>query len=197
MQLILDNILASIIAMSIFLILVTVNHRSQQTIVEAANYYAMKKQEFNFIEILASDFQNVREVKTKDGQQTCNGVPNSFGFVAAVKISSNSNNTEVSEVCYQRELVETRPDGTDIYQIQRYVDGVASGRSMAAITKWSIVALNEDNQPVQQTSVEDTEAIRIAFETVSPFLQDELRQAVPRTRWQTTFRPRMLRELVL
>lgn len=201
MQFILDNILAAIIAAVIFLMLVAVNHRTQKAAVETASYYALKKQEYNFIEFLKHDFQNAREVKTTDGLQTWNGNDSTFAFIGEVRDDEASSH-RIAEVQYRYGHVRTR-DGVKLYQVERYVDDGSgtmepAGKSMATLTGWQVQALNGDSQEITSSAnLDKAAAIRIRFEGASPILQEDLDSTLPRTRWKTTFRPRMLQKTTL
>ena len=203
MQFLLDNILASIVAASIFMILVTVNHRAGQATAETASYYALKKQEYNFIEFMKHDFQNVREVKTPNGVQIWNAQDSTFAFVGEVK-DSPSSSRRIAEVQYRYEFVEKRK-GVDLFQVERWVNSSGTsgamepaGKSMPTLTSWKIQTLNKDKQPViDPANIDQAAAIQVHFEAASPILQEELGQTLPRTRWKTTFWPRYLQELTM
>ena len=55
MQFILDNILASIIAATVLMMIVALTIRGYETSLSTTNHYALKQQELNFIEILRQD----------------------------------------------------------------------------------------------------------------------------------------------
>ena len=196
MQFLLDNILASIIAASIFLILVTVNHRASLANVEAASYYALKKQEYNFIEFMKHDFQNVRKIKAAGGANT-------FAFIGEVK-DGPSSSRRIAEVQYRYEFVESRK-GVDLFQVERWVNSNGTsgamkpaGKSMPTLTSWKIQTLNKDKQPITDSAnLDQAAAIYVHFEAASPILQKELGQTLPRTRWKTTFWPRYLQKLAM
>ena len=201
MQFLLDNILASIISASLFLILVTVNHRASQANAETVAYYALKKQEYNFIEFMKHDFQNVREVKTTNGKQTWGMQSNTFAFIGEVKDSPTSSR-RIAEVQYRFRFVNTR-DGVDLYQVERYVDDGSgtmepAGKSMYTLTGWTIQALNKDKQPItSQANLDQAAAIRVRFEAASSLSQAQVTQTLPRTRWKTVFWPRYLQNTAL
>lgn len=201
MQFLIDNIVATIITASLFLTLVTVNHRAGQAAAETASYYALKKQEYNFIEFMQHDFQNVREVKTISGTQSWSGHDSTFTFIGEVR-DSPSSPRRIAEVQYRYGFVESRK-GVKLFQVERYVNNGSgmmepAGKSMATLTGWQIQALNKDKQPINNAAnLDQAAAIRVRFEGASPILQEELGQTLPRTRWKTTFWPRYLQDLTM
>ena len=64
MQLILDNIVATIIAASVTLMLMTAQHSNQMAAVESTVFYMLERQMIDFQSIVRRDMQNVRSVDT-------------------------------------------------------------------------------------------------------------------------------------
>jgi len=176
MHFLLDNLIATLVAGSVFLILIGINHRNQQAAFEAVNFYAMRQQQIAFIDMLKRDMQNVTRLETATEQGN--------EFILFVTEPSTSNEIRV---IYRREPVI----GTDYVRIQRYeIQGssqVAAGRSADTISHWQIVARNAASQPV----VDPTAAtqVYINFEMGAPFREGRI---VKRARWDAAFRPPML-----
>ena len=68
MHFLLDNLIATLVAGSVFLILIGINHRNQQAAFEAVNFYAMRQQQIAFIDMLKRDMQNVTRLETATEQ---------------------------------------------------------------------------------------------------------------------------------
>lgn len=183
MQFILDNLLASIVAGMVFLILAGVSVRSQLATVETVNHYGLKNQELNFIEMLKLDLHGVSAALSVNE----NPVDSSFKFMAFMSPTS----TTETEITYQRTKVGDR-DGVPLYQIKRMEDGYPAGRSMVTVTEWVIEARNHEGGSI--TDPENTGQIYVRFEAAAPWQEDE---TIKRTRWESTFRPPLLRTNVL
>lgn len=180
MQLIFDNIVAVMIAGVLFLILVAVNHRSQMAAVETSNYYALKQQELSFVEMLKRDMQNVTDL------QSITEDPMTLDF--SFKARTDPADTTRKQVVYRR-VVKGLHDGTQLYQVQRFVEGMPDGGSMSTISKWTMVAQNE--QGGQVSDIANARQIFIQFEAMNPFQEGE---TVDKSRWEATFRPPLLQQ---
>jgi hypothetical protein len=176
MHFLLDNLIATIVAGSIFLILVGVNHRNQQAAFESVNFYAMRQQQIAFVDLLKRDMQNVTRLETAAEQGT--------DFVLFVTEPNTSNEIRV---IYRREAVA----GTNFYRIQRYeIQGasqVAAGRSPDTVSSWQIVGRNAANQPVLDPTA--ATQVYVNVEMGAPFREGK---TVKRARWDAAFRPPML-----
>lgn len=180
MQLIFDNLVAIMIAGVLFLILVAVNQRGRTAAIESSNYYALKKQELNFVETLKRDLQNVTNLlSTSEDSLTLE-----FRFKARTDPADTSRHTVVYRRVYQ-----TEQDDESLYQVQRIVEGVSDGGSMSTIVAWSIVAQNSDGVAVGD--VANARQIFVHFEAINPFEKGE---TVDKSRWEATFRPPLLQQ---
>ena len=64
MQLIFDNIVASMVGATVILMMMFVNHQSQLAATEAAGFYVMQQQVIDFTGTIKRDMQNVSSVVT-------------------------------------------------------------------------------------------------------------------------------------
>jgi hypothetical protein len=195
MQFLFDNIVATIVGATVLLMMIATHHRNQLASAEATSYYMLQQQVLDFTSSLQRDMQNVsgaidlaEKAISEDG-----GYVGSFSFMAQI----SPTDTTKRMVTYRRKKVETRyrkdTGSRDYFQIERVVAGNVTGGSIGTITAWSIQVLNEQGNPA--TTVGDARQIRIALEAGSP-VDVEVRDGVTirDTRWQSTFRPRMLRD---
>lgn len=183
MQFLIDNLLATIIATTIFLILVSATLHSQMRNIEMNNLYGLKKQELNFIELLKRDLHGVSKVDNV----TETSIDSSFTFYAQL---DNANPIHIP-VKYKRIKVGMRGD-VPLYQIKRFESGVPAGASMVTVTSWVIEARNSEGGAI--TDPEDAGQVYVRFEAAAPWKDDE---TVKRTRWEATFRPPLLSNNVL
>lgn len=176
MHFLLDNLIATIVAGSIFLILVGVNHRNQQAAFESVNFYSMRQQQLAFVDLLKRDMQNVTQLETATEQGN--------EFILFVTEPNTSNEIRV---IYRRESVVD----TDYFRIQRYeIRGgspVPSGRSSDTVSYWHIRGRNSSGQPVVDPDA--ATQIYVNFEMGAPFREG---RTVKRARWDAAFRPPML-----
>lgn len=184
MQLILDNLAASIITMTIFLMLVAVNHRSQEAEMEAYVFESMRKRQINFIETLRRDMLSLSSMEDIIEDPS----DHTFTFYAWYEGESDS-----MKVVYDRELVEVR-DGVELYQVRRLVGPVSgplvqNGASMGTLTEWSIEARNGQGGEILDPG--EAEQVRIEFALISPLAEE---QPYQRQQWSATYRPRLLQD---
>ena len=183
MQFILDNLLATVIAGMVFLILVSATLQNQLLAVEVQNSYSLKKQEMNFVEVLKRDMQGISKVTSV----TESTIDSSFTFYAQL---DNIDTTKVA-VKYQRTKVGER-NGAPLYQVRRYEDGISAGASMPTITSWTILARNTEGGAI--TDPANAGQVYVRFEAAAPWREDE---TIRRSRWEATFHPPLLRNDVL
>ncbi|NNE47560.1 MAG: hypothetical protein HKN37_12975 [Rhodothermales bacterium] len=188
MQFLMDNIVASIVGATVLLMMVATHHRNQVASAEATSFYMLQQQVLDFTSSLQRDMQNVSSVNDLTEK-----TDSTFSFMAQV----SPTDTTKRLVTYRRKKVESRyrkDVGTrDYYQIERLVAGVVTGGSIGTITAWDVRVLNEEGNPA--SAVGDARQIRISLEAASP-VDVNVRDGVTirDTRWQSTFRPRMLRD---
>lgn len=188
MQFLFDNIVASIVGATVLLMMVATHHRNQLASAEATSYYMLQQQVLDFTSSLQRDMQNVSAAidLTEKSDST-------FSFMAQV----SPTDTTKRQVTYRRKKVESRhrkdTGWRDYYQIERVVAGTVTGGSIGTITSWAVQVLNEEGNPA--STVGDARQVRVALEAASP-VDVEVRDGVTirDTRWQSTFRPRMLRD---
>lgn len=186
MQLLLDNLSASIITLTLFMMLVVINHRDREAQVQEAYFYSLRQQQVNFTQTLHRDMAGI--VRVHQVQEE----PSDLTFSFTTRLADQ---TDTTHVTYKRRKVGEL-NGVDLYQIHRYENAPAGtldpnaymGGSMPTIAAWTMVAQNEDgNIPVNSA---DARQIFVRFETVMPF-----ESASEQVRWpyQATYRPVFLR----
>ena len=186
MQLIFDNIVASMVGATVILMMMFVNHQSQLAATEAAGFYIMQQQVMDFTGTVKRDMQNVSSVVTTVEADS------TFSFFAQV----SPTDTTKKQVNYVRKYVGSRSvDGVTVplYQIERWVDGAPAGGSIATITDWSIEALNGEGNSIGDPA--DAEQLEVSFRVVPPIDVPSVEGvSIGDTRWEATYRPRMLRD---
>jgi hypothetical protein len=182
MQFLLDNILATVIAGTVFLMIVSLTVRGYETSVDTTNHYALKRQELNFIDVLKQDLSGVQKVYTPVEDPA----DSTFRFRTRI---NPGNDTTTAIIKYRRVWTQERND-VDFYQIQRIVNDAPSGASMLTITMWEIEARNVAGNPVVDSTLGEAGQIYVRFEAAAPFKDDDI---VSLSRWEATFRPPSLR----
>ena len=181
MQIIFDNLIATMVGALIFMILVAVNHRSQMTTVEASTFYALNSQSMNFVFTLQRDMQGMSSVETITEEDS------TFTFFAQTDFAD----TTKQRIEYRRTRVGQR-DTLDLYQIQRYVDGIFAGGSAGTLVDWEVVARNAQGGAILNTA--DARQVFVRFEATIPV---ERQVEVGNTEWESTFRPPLLQDTTL
>ena len=185
MQLLLDNLSATIIATAIFMMLAVLTHRKQKAHVKAVEHYALRKHQIGFIDMLRSDMAGITRL-WDTGEDPAD---QTFTFTANL-----GDDADTTVVTYKRVKVGER-NGASLYQIKRYLNqpnspnGSPDGASMSTITDWEIVAQNE--QGTIPADAADARQVRVQFESVLPYTGDGENA---RRRWGATFHPRLLNE---
>lgn len=177
MQLLLDNLTATIIASVIVLMMMVVKLRGQETLAETTAFYAMTKQGETFAKVVRRDMQGLADVYTVEEDPA----DSTFRFKGRV-----GNDPTLYDITYRREWVKSR-DGVDFYQIKRLVDGQPAGNSGPIVTDWEIQALNKDGLPITDPSkTADCRQVYVQVEVASSFFETE---TVKRVNWESTFYP--------
>lgn len=191
MHIIWENLSAMLVVMGISLLMVTLNVRNQEMLTETTAYTLVKKQGLAFSEVLKRDLQGVVEIETRRERAG----DSSFVFTARL-----GQDTTLRRIVYRRyrqpgmlsvHRVDAQGGRTEeqvpYYQVERFVDGKRSGGSAAALVDWEIQALNENQQPLEDSAaLADCRMIYVRFEMGSPVT---LSDTVDRLRWETTFVP--------
>lgn len=185
MQLILDNLSATLIGSVILMTLLLINFRNQSAAVESTGNYALNRQMLDFTEVLQRDLQNVSSVESLAETDSA------FAFFAQVE----EDDTTKYRVVYERSQVGTR-DNLPLYRIERFVDGVSSGSSMGVVTEWEIAAL--DAAGSQAVDPDQAQQITVRVRMITPFeVPGQEATGLTETDWEATFHPELLQGLSL
>lgn len=190
MQLIFDNIVASMVGASVLLIMIGTHQRNQIAAAEATAHYMLRQQVIDFTDVIQRDMQNLSSVI--DVAET----DSAFRFMAQTDVAD----TTKREVKYEREYAGTAVDedgvSVAVYRIVRYVDGNVAGGSLSTLSEWAITALNEDEAAILLPG--DAAAVRVQLAALPPvYVGKNEGKNMQGTRWQATYRPHLLRGQVL
>lgn len=191
MHLLLDKMSATVIVMTLFLMIFTVNARNGKTMAETTAFYDMTTQTEAFAKILRRDLQSIANIFTIDEDPQPDG-STEFRFESRIGLD-----TTLHAITYKKKFSQTRTftrrfitggvDSVytiDFYTIERLVDGVVAGGSMDNLTDWEIRALNEDAGTI--TDPDDAAQIYVRFEAASPTFDMDV---VQRILWESRFFP--------
>jgi hypothetical protein len=181
MQILFDNLSSVIIATMVLLMLLAVSLRSQEDQVTTIRHETALNQQMSFIEnVLRRDMAGAASVQDL-------GVQPDGTFTFRKVRQASGGGTEEVQVTYRRVETNTLDDGTQLYRIERRVDGDVDGGSMSTITSWNINVQN--GQGAVPADAADAEQIDVSFDIVLPFSSDE---NVERRSWNATYRPRQM-----
>ncbi len=191
MQLILDKLGATIIAVMIFLMIFTVNSRNGQTMAETTAFYNMSTQTEAFAKILRRDLQSIADVLTIAEDPQPDG-STEFRFVSRIGLDTTRRTITYKKIfsrthTFTRRFITGGVDSVytvDFFTIERLVDGVVEGGSTDILTDWEIRALNEDAGTI--TDPDDAAQIYVRFEAASPTVEMNVVQSI---KWESRFFP--------
>lgn len=188
MNALLDNLTATIVAMSVLAMLVAMQYRAQEASIERTIAYTAKKQTIEFGKWLQDDIANV-------------GAGVSFGTVSVQELATNNsgntsrfrfrrkmNAADPNPLVVSYDLVETDTitvDGSAVhlFKLERRVGGVLEGSSPSTVTQFRIDMLDENG--ILTAAPSEARQVRVRFSTAMPYSGDRhtyLREA----HWGTT-----------
>lgn len=185
MHILFDNLTASLIASALFLLIVTVNTRTQQSLTESTTFHSMMRHGENFTQILRRDMQGVASPLSLEGDTS-----SAFRFWGMIGTS-----TTADSISYVPQKVDTMYFEDDagvtvavpIFRIIRYVNGVEVGGSSDIIVDWKVKCFNANGLASSDTD----ECKRITVDLVAA-PRIGVAGTVPRMNWGTTFFPPLL-----
>lgn len=187
MQHLLDNTTASIIAAALFLMLVTVNLRTNAMLTETTGYYALVQQTQNVSQLLRRDLQGVVAPAT-----AASDTASAFEFSGLLGTDPTPRPFRyVPEAAGTIESLDADGNATTetVYRINRYVDGAEAGGTPDVITDWSMQCLDQGGDPVTPATLGTCSQIRVVFEVV-PRLGGA--STVTHMNWESTFYPPLI-----
>ena len=189
MTLLLDNVLAGIIACTVGLVLLATQTRINEQTIERTRYYAARRSQAIFLQTLERDLHNVVSLTSVKMGTT----DSTFTFTAYL----DSTNTTQGTVSYRYKRAGTA-GGTPIYRVQRFVTQggttTQNGGTLDALIGWNVEARSDDNVAV--TTASDARQIYIWFSSVSPLANASGSQSlssVGSVQWEARYRPPLLR----
>lgn len=192
MQMILDLVVATVIAGTILLITLAVEFRGQQASVAATQYQAAKKGILSAVEWLEQDMNNLGSgfSPATDAIQHLDTTssPREFSFYAR----TDSATATAQLVTYEWEASESvvlentsPPTQVPLYEFRRFIDGALAGTTPATFTKFDIHLLDRDSVSVT-ANLEDTRQVFVELAAISPLTKGSFME---QTRWNAVFRP--------
>ncbi len=189
MQLWLDNVAAAIVLGVIAMMLLAVQSRTQQAVLEQSSFYTLRKQQVTLIETFERDLHNAYRLDDLG----LGGTDSVFDF----RTTLSANHADSIRVRYRlRRTGEAA--GVPLYTFTRYERRggtyVAAGGSPPFVTELRLQAQNTEDQPTD--ALEDARQVLVSFEMMTPWRAVLDRVAtIERVRWETTYRPLVLHDL--
>ncbi len=190
MQLWLDNVAASIVLAVLAMMLLSVESRTQQAMLEQSSFYAMRTQQLRFIETLERDLHNAYRIDDTGMA----GADSLFDF----RTTLSTNHADTVRVRYR--LRRTGTSGAvPLYRMERYERSPAGayalrGASPALVTTMRLEAQNEQAGAVADAT--EARQVMVSFELLTPWRAHLDRIAtIERVRWETTYRPLVLHDV--
>lgn len=181
MTFLLDNLGATLIGGTVFLILLFTARFGQAESVETTVHYASSRSAASYGATLTRELRSLSRVVSL---RETDGV---FEFDARV----TPGDTTQRRVVYRRVEAGSR-DGQPLYRVQHTVDGALVGESPVLITDWQVEARRADGSLAASPS--EAAQVTVSFEAAAPFaLATDASEEVEQTRWATAVFPPFLR----
>lgn len=211
MQFLLDNLVATIIAATMALVLLATKHDQLSQNVERIRHYSTRQMEMNFVETLRFDMHRVVCAETM-------GMLSDSTFVVQA-IKSDTQLDKKVRIVYRLRRTGSFA-GQPIYGIDRTVQdgpglgldgsgteicptpGISFGltsttetaRVLQGVSRWEIASRNDQNQAVATPDLVKAVYVRFGvLGTLSGTQQGARMRAVPEMNWEATYRPPYLR----
>lgn len=165
MQLIYDHLIATILGVATFFILISVHVRGIETSHDQVYYYTAKRQLASLTEMIQHDFENIGFGVDPDQDIFVASTDSTLSFMAKV----NKEDTAPSTFLYRRAQVGTTEideETAPLYEVQRYVDGVLTGKSAPYLREFVMELRDADRQEVY--TFDDVEAVYVRCIVTSP-----------------------------
>lgn len=183
MQFLFDHINAAIMGAAVFFMLLAVQIRGTEAVVDQNSYRAAKAQALAFGEFIQDDLTNIGL-----------GVSSSTSVITAATSSVTTFLRKIdtadatpSIVSYTVTASDTLVHGDDsypIFDVVRTVNGVQDGQGPTNITKF-VVEMRDENGTVV-SDLDDTKTIHVRFAVVSPYGEKHYIKSI---NWSRTLRP--------
>ena len=195
MQFLLDNLVATVVAGFVVFLLASVSINQAEGTRDSTRFYAHQKAQSAFVDQLEYDLV---EAGTMHPDSAAAGTPpivyaepgvDSVAFYGVVDTTGNAKTPGV--IAYSWALADTL-DGSPVWSVQRWSDGVRSGGTAPVLGRFSLVTLTDGAVPVAAGTYDQARAFRVSTEWVLPMRDGdgaERRQALRRSTWSTVIRP--------
>ncbi len=190
-----DNLAATLVAMAVLVVLLSMQQRMRDVSIEQVGMYTAKKHSLDFGLWMRDDIANIGlgvfgpAVIEHTPHATLPGVTSSFSFLKKLNPSDPTPSTisyQLEEV-YEADGVTQQTIQVDtlavpLFEVRRLVNGAVEGKSAGFITYFAIELLDVNGAPVGGV-VELTEQVRMTFSMGVPYAS---RSYVRETHWGAT-----------
>jgi hypothetical protein len=188
MTILLDNITATIVAMSVLVTVLVMQHRAQDAGVQRSVTYQAKKQTLELGSWLQDDLANVGAgvsfgaISVVDRNENADGLTTSFEFRRKLE-EDDASAVNIRYALVETEAISVGGEEVQLYQLERRVDGTVVGKSPDTITDFSIEMLDAGGQYTDAPS--DARQLRVQLSSALPFSDQKLTY-LRETHWGTT-----------
>ncbi len=183
MKFIYDHLSASVLSMAVFVILVAVHLRSGETTQDQTRYYSAKTHLLQAKEMIDHDFANIGAGVARHDSVFITKNDTTLEFMALVVPGA----TEPVKLTYIRvptDTMEIAGENVQLYEVQRLVDDVLTGKSPPTLREFEIDLWDADRQ--ETTDFDAVAAVHVRFVVAPPLGGDDDLHAA---RWNRTFWP--------
>lgn len=186
MQLILDNISAVMIGSAVILIVLSTQFQAQRAATEQTMAYVSKKSTLDLGRVVEQDLIALGSGTTDtitDMQENVDGLTTLFEFR---KLDGTGTDIEVAYTLTASDMVNVRGDSVQLYELDRYENGVWAGGGGSRVRFFSIDMLNSNGH--ETAGVASARLLRIRLVNVYPFGEDD-GSSIFQSHWGITVRP--------
>ncbi|HMB92423.1 MAG TPA: hypothetical protein VKP65_16340 [Rhodothermales bacterium] len=176
MQILLDNLTATIMGGAILLMIITANISNRESLTDSTAFYTMIMKQEAFAYMLTRDLQSVERLSSIEEASD-----STFRFRGHI-----GDDATLHTIVYKREYVRDY-EGTAYYQIHRMVDGEIAGGSGDIITNWQVEA-----RDVAGVKVSDTDAAKQIYVRFDVGSKIGKQAKIEQTYWEASFFPPLL-----
>lgn len=179
-----DNLIASMIAIVVVLVMLSLQRQGGDVAADATRYHSAKKDELNLVEMVKHDFQNMR-ADLLNGPHITMYTDSTIEFRAQV-----DGDGTVARIGYLRKRTGRVHDGAPVYVVERYVEGERSGGNLGNTVEFTVKLFDDIGNEISNLSqMGSVTTIGVSTSGISSFGAGD---HVQRTRWSSMFRPSRL-----
>lgn len=188
MQFIFDNLVALLIGTVVLLILLGLMTDWSTESMDRTRQHMTRESQRALAEMFERDILNVGANVPVGSPMILENSTGNFSFYSAV------NGTGVAKQIDYKLIPVSQPDGSTLYQIERWVDGAYSGGSSVYFRWFEVKLLDASNNAVTTAPYTDARKVVVRFQSVLPYTSsiETERASLRHLNWESVYQPTLL-----